>query len=462
METQNLLHCENEMSYTEEKHEPAITPGGSFSPGVNELIQSFKPQTRTHHRTASGGSIQSFKSHTHRRTGSGGSAKSLFKLHRRQGSNGSGKGMNYTKLDQAHKGDSLQSTPVKSRSRSNSVGSAHRGRSSVDHTPTHRSSNSSIPYAKFDLSDSESSDQNTDHESEDSLTFGPHTSTSTAGSHSAQSAPKALKRGASNGSVKFPEKQEGSNDSSGDAAGSDGHEADSESNNGDCESGDDSNKLSSLPASPFTSETDDMTSCSTPDFLAKVDFPSPDVALSSEQLLHKDMVAEPKPSTPEADISNVTVNDPTLRPVFPSTNAATLDDDCVQEAVSQGSLTSTGFSQRRPHGQVAMLISQFECSSHNSASQASLLPARLEIPFHIRRDIDDVSGTYSPAKVEEMLGSLDDSMKLGSTILVRHFFENVGSKPALRMQTSSTGSELEDSGFQVRSRKPLTVYVLCM
>ena len=100
-----------------------------------------------------------------------------------------------------------------------------------------------------------------------------------------------------------------------------------------------------------------------------------------------------------------------------------------------------------------MLISQFEGGENNitslSNSETSLTGSQLEIPLHIRRE-QQLSGSYSPAKVEQALTVLHASGILNTTSIVRHYFENVSRGATdVGLQRRHSNTELEDSGFQV-------------
>lgn len=495
-ETQRLLNPANDEE-TSKKQDKPITPGGSFSPEVTEFLQSFK---RTHHRTGSNGSAQSIK------------------LHRRQGSNGSARSFRNGAIER--RGDSTTGTPLKG-SQSNSTCSIQRNlshRSSVEHTPVHRQSGSSIPYSKLDMSESD----NEEHETgTHSSTFDPLTSVSTTESpfpalltrkqisQSQESHVLPSEVVPSTGNDLHGLHQElCSNESGVDTPGTDGHEADSEANDGDCEStGEDedenpldgqSESYDESPQSPF--ESDEVTSSSTPDLIADTNSVSNLIPTSSDPPAYTTHFQFQHLMPSSAEIRSKT--DPFQ--VLPTHTQLLSSSDTTASSrekreggsspnAENSSLTSVGtVTDGKIHGQVAMLISQFESNSHSEGSglPTSSAPPDLSspqpaIPIHIRRESHDVDtcGSYSPAKVEESLEAVGRSVLshckypssrlmltsdpfagirsgvswplggLGNSVttIVRHFFENVGNKeqPKFRNQRSTSSTELEDSGIQV-------------
>ena len=425
-ETQRLLNPARDEE-TSEKQDKAITPGGSFSPQVAEFLQSFK---RTHHRTGSNGSVQSIKNH------------------RRQGSNGSTRSFRNGTIER--RGDSHTDTPLKG-SHSNSTCSIQRNpshRSSAEHTPTHRLSGSGIPYSKLDMSESDNGEHETGTHSS---TFDPLTSASmTESPFPALLTRKQMSQsqegdvmpsdvpGTSSGPRRL-HRELYSNESGVDTPGSDGHEADSEANDGDCEStgeDEDENPLDGLnescdesPRSPF--ESDEVTSSSTPDLIPDTNSTSnliPD-ANSTTMLIPRssDQPASPTHFQFQHLMSSSAILRTKTDPfqVLP-THALLNSSDTASSSQkrrergsspnaenSSSSTMSVGtVTDGKTHGQVAMLISQFESSSHSegsslhaSAAAPDLSGPQPEIPIHIRRESHDVDpcGSYSPVQVEESL-----------------------------------------------------------
>ena len=128
------------------KHpETPITPNGSFSPEVSELIESLKHPSRHH-----------------RRNGSNGSQRIM--THRRQGSNGSvtsGRGL------------SLEATPLRS---PNPISASSSKRASVELSTSRRGSGSGVPYSRMDTFSSMSDSENAEPSILDSSAKSPSTS----------------------------------------------------------------------------------------------------------------------------------------------------------------------------------------------------------------------------------------------------------------------------------------------
>ena len=112
-----------------------ITPNGSFSPEVSELIESFR---RHHKRSGSNGSVKG-----HKRHGSNGSAQDATPI---KGHSNSGSNLNSPYKTQSHFGSNLNSNNIAPSSK----------RNSMELSSSRRGSNSGIPYSKIDVSDSES------------------------------------------------------------------------------------------------------------------------------------------------------------------------------------------------------------------------------------------------------------------------------------------------------------------
>ena len=418
-ENQILINGETEIPIPGEIHEPALTPGGSFSPGVNELLESFKHPTRALKRSESSGSGQ------------------FFRQHRRQGSNGSSK---YCTLENIRKSDShtstpVRGTPVRGRSRSNSICSQKAALESTSAT-THPD----ILYSKLDESDSQAGTES------DNNSVSGEEATSTSSAYPESSLQSAIiARGLNSARSKSSKASLNPNqtteeeevvitdsaaDTVGTGTGTDGHEADSESNAADCdtagEEGNTSDRFSESSEAVRSSspvETD-LTSDSNVDGLA-----GPEVV---EWLPENFILGRPTGL-------NLSVE-------------RAYEDESAVPAIS---------TSRR---NIVKLISQFENSTINGddnqseATRSGTTTPKLEIPFHIRRDSEletcQYAGNYSPVSVEESLNpTLANALRElgGQTVIVRGFFENVGTKraPDLQMQRSISSTELEDSGFQV-------------
>ena len=422
-EHQKLINGEADVPIPGEQHELALTPGGSFSPGVNELIESFKHPTRAIKRSESSGSGQGFRQH------------------RRQGSNGSAKicTLERTRKCDSHtstpvRGTPVRGTPVRGRSRSNSICSQKAALENASAAATA----SGVLYSNLDGSDTQAttdSDNNGEAATSTSSAY-PESSLQSAiiarglnparsKSHRVSLAPSQTMEG---GEVAVTDSAA---DTVGTGTGTDGHEADSESNAGDCESAreednshDGFSESSEVLQSPSPVETSD----------------------SNAEFLTRHEVTEWLPQNSFGSILG--------RPT--STKSTT---EMTYEAESPIPAVSTTRSS------VASLISQFENSSiHSDGNQSETAHSgtstpKLEIPFHIRRESEaetyKYTGSYSPIGVEESLNpALESVLKDlgGPTVIMRAFLENVSSKSralGLRMQCSNSSTELEDSGFQV-------------
>lgn len=404
--------------------EPPITPGGSLSPAVDELIKSLqKVPSRTHRRMGSGGSITSPP--TQRRSTAT--------------SNGS---------KQSDKTVRNPCTPSHGLSYVSSIDKQQRLHPPLEMFSGHRDSGkglNGILYSNLDSSDSDS-DPETLQEQDNSNYSSPATVrvrqdrekrlTSDTRELSSNSPSRNTHYPLTVPSVSKPQLVAYtalSNESSCEVMGTDGHDADSESNYGETESMALSFSLSRTPTSvsplPLSSTSvSDQHNISSLSSLASAvpDFPSPSDTLTTNT---------PREVTPAAE------------------EIPRVDAEQNIESVSGSS----------HQGQVKMLISQFEVGGNEvgnadandlSRSEENDLSGspRLEIPLHIRREQQHLSGSYSPVRVENALSLLHNNALGNSTSIVRHFFENIVSKglPEVGMhrQAYST-TELEDSGFQV-------------
>ena len=459
---------------SDDSMEPPITPGGSLSPAVDKLIKSL--QFRTHKRTGSGGSI----------TG----------LQRTQ-ERGSNTAISGSITDE--KGIRNPCSPLHGLVR---VGSSS---NQMRHTGTSLETQkgggcklmpNGIPYSTLDSSDSDSdpetirqqdgnfsttvltSDVLRTHQERETLLAsrnlaleGQH---STATSHQLPlnllSAPKH--QGA--GYVATL-----SNESSCEVTGTDGHDADSESDCGESTTehflATDSLTLSLTPT--FSTSPLPLSSTTT---ISDHTNPSPLSSLAS-------LGSPVPPDNPPSPTDTLTTTTP--RELTPAAPPDTEDDGEEEERYSaaaklpDNAVGRTGRATTSDHdnesnltshqGQVAILISQFEVESgvggravedreegdsDVAKGQNGIAGApcdnkpRLEVPLHIRRNHHQTSGAYSPAGVEPDITPLHDSALGNSTSIVRHFFENIVSKglpEEVGMHRTYNTTELEDSGFQV-------------
>ena len=390
-ETQQLLKPAEDDENSEHQDKP-LTPGGSFSPGVTELLQSFKL--------------------THRRTGSNGSGQS-FKSHRRQGSNGSARSFRIGMTER--RGDSLTGTPLKAVSRSNSTCSAQRNlnhKSSTEHTPVHGLSTSSIPYSRVNMSDSDSEEHST---GTNSSTLDLQTTT--------ERIPILNSQGSEFVATTCGQSQRSSrgmysNESSADTPGSDGHETGSESNDGDCESaGEDEDPLGRLSESNEESPQSPLDIPRAPDGHISSSSSS---AITHHQFQYlMPSSAKIRTNTDPFQVSPTHNND--TPPRIPDATRPLIERRMTPtgellSAGTSGSSTLTSSvgavtaNEEKTHGQVAMLISQFESPPISTDLPGPPSP-QPEIPVHIRRESHDV----------EMLRSssvMGNSQRTGQTGLI--------------------------------------------
>ena len=363
-ETQQLLNPAEDDEHSD-KQDKALTPGGSFSPGVTELLQSFKL--------------------THRRTGSNGSGQS-FKSHRRQGSNGSARSFR-----NEMRGDSQMGTPLKAVSRSNSACSAQRNpshKSSTEHTPVHDLSTSSIPYSKVDMSDSDNEEHSTGtHSSTLDLQTTTPASNSQGGDFVATTCSQSQRRN----------RDMYSNESSADTPGSDGHETGSESNDGDCESaGEDEDPIGRLSESNEESPQSPFGIPRPPD--CPISFTSSSAMTQFQFQYLMPSSAKIRTNTDPFQVFPTHNNDAPTRvsvATMPQAERMATPTRELLSAGTSGSSTLTSSSvaaivtEGKTHGQVAMLITQFE-SPPISTDPPGLPSQQPEIPVHIQRESRDV------------------------------------------------------------------------
>lgn len=379
-ETQQLLKPAEDDENSENQDKP-LTPGGSFSPGVTELLQSFKL--------------------THRRAGSNGSSQS-FKSHRRQGSNGSARSFRNGMTER--RGDSLTGTPLKAVSRSSSTCSAQRNpnhKSSTEHTPVHGLSTSSIPYSRVDMSDSDNEEHST----------GTHSSTLDLQT-TTERIPILNSQGSEFVATTCDQSQRSSrgmysNESSADTPGSDGHETGSESNDGDCESaGEDEDPLGRLSESNEESPQSPLDIPRPPD--GPISFSSSSTMTQFQFQYLMPSSAKIRTNTDPFQVSpthnNVTppmISDGTMpqierrmTPTGELLSAGTSGSSTLTSSV--GAVTT---KEEKTHGQVAMLISQFESPPISTDLPSPPSPQPV-IPVHIRRESHDVE-TFRSSSVME-------------------------------------------------------------
>ena len=391
-------------------NEPPITPGGSLSPAVHELIQSFRQQP--------------FR--MHRRTGSGGSGPAPLG-YRQTPSIGSRPSSKQTTPERGPWKSSNSSTPTPGISRCSSAGNTqYRGHGvSAEALPVLGASAIGVPYSKLDSTDSDS-----DHETQEPdntnlfiSTTDPLSSLPRGGTILSSSRKQVSNSTNKNTQypvnfTSMPDRKKvtlivSSNESSCDVPGTDGHDADSESNNRETEGAVDTH---------LTSRSKHFLSLSPP--------------------------ASPFSLSPLPCSSTTSTSDPTNLSPLSSITGSVHEWTPLHDAHT----SSPSSSINSQHGQVAHLISQFEASEAstpdaNEYDESVLSASQLEIPLHIRRD-RQFSGSYSPVSVEQAFHA---SGILNSTSIVRHYFENVSKGGAdFRIHRTYSKTELEDSGFQVR------------
>lgn len=527
-DTEGNRHLTEGGSKSDDSLEPPITPGGTLSPAVDELLRSLQHK-------ASPSSSAVGRERTHRRTGSGGSGNLPPQLMPGRSSSasaatGSQRQSYLLEMAGVRRSSSPSSLPPSYWTRSSKH---HQQQQTIPLLREHREK-ASIPYSKLDSSDSDS-DTETFQEQDNSsysgtssalnrgvlkthqesqllsstLAHGGHSSATPTSHHHQPPTIHLLPPSASTTLQPplSPYSPALSNEGSCDVTGTDGHDADSESDCGEKESTTDDHyptttaaettsqsfSLSLSPTLTFSSATPHPPSTSSdhgntsplsssslgspipPNFpSSSLYFPS-----SSSPVGTPRQLSPPPPPLPtlsgegEPEFGDLTTTEGEAEGEVYFLSRRDERASTSEEDACESSITS--------QGQVAMLISQFEVGLNDTAtamtpsnereeapdvptSPAAIPPEspRLEIPLHIRRKKQHqqlTSGSYSPVKVEQALSLLHDSGLGNSTTIVRHFFENIVSKgPPEEVgmnRTYSTTTELEDSGFQVISYLPL-------
>ena len=366
-ENQKLMNEEADIHIPEEQQELAPTPGGSFSPGVNKLIESFKHPTRAFRRSESTESGQGFKFRQLRGQGLNSSAKTCTLDHTPKCD---------SRTSPPTRGTPIRGTPAQGTSRSNSVYS----QKTAPETATCTSATASgILYSKLDGSETDTqASTNSENNSEAATSAYPESTLSinARGLNSSQS--KSHK--ASHGQT-IAEGEVVVADSTADVAdtgtNADGYEADSESYAEDCESAGEEETL--------------------PDGFR---FSSPCLQLKPQTSLPYLMVMTGNQRV-------VSVPSPTVRNRTKSSNKR-------QSGHPIPAVSSTRSS-------VASLLSHFENSSINSdvnqseTAHSGTSTPKLQIPFHIPRESEvemyksTDARSYFPASFEESLKELGGS-----------------------------------------------------
>ena len=492
-----------------------ITPGGSISPAVSELIRSLQ-KTRTHRRTGSGGSVASLQ------RGATQNPCGASSVSAAAGCTTDEKGLNSC---------TRQHTPLSE----NGVKPMTNG----------------IPYSKLGMSDS---DSDTDTFQDDSnYSTSVHQDTRTLLALHAQEGqrsnnkPHPLESAQSPLKLHVYEREHVAFSNQSSVTGTDGHEADSESDCGETQSTADERSPAVYgpltlsvpptptfstspqpPSSPTTTASDhtnisplsSVASPVPPDFppsLVPSDLSSftvpleppgvtalgppepPDISSAAPSVLPEfPMSSDPATANTPTPAPRGTAHNNkdkrkttyTLLPVFADhrqTDRVATDSNkrssTTQSEPSSSLAAVTDHEQTNGaasavddltalHGQVAMLISQFEeggsdgsgggvegrggegASNGNTGSVSCPGSPKLEIPLHIRRHTyhhhhsELPSDPHPPTRVEQ---GLHDNSLGNSTSIVRHFFENIVTKgpPEVRVRRTYSTTELEDSGFQV-------------
>ena len=366
-----------------------LAPDGSFSPEVTELIESVR-HPRGHRRNGSNGSLR-----THKRQGS-------------SGSTASSKGVFADTMPlrpQSRSSTNLNNTPVRPQCGTNlsssRVSTAHSSkRGSLEHTPSRRGSGSGIPYSKMDSSDSESSSYKESNIST-SVGIGSGLQDSVANHSTGEDSSGNMGSKSSIEDKKSSPKATShqglySNESSMDTHGSDGdgHDADGEStsdgyeNRFDRFSGTEPNEttesnIESSVASPSQAESDELTSCSTPDITESDITSSLIPKIHSSRTDYKNVTvmsttvsSHPPPPTNERGSPGTTHK----TDLFVSGNMLTYAPQIVHSNSWQ---ELTPPSNTHSKVQVSSMVSQFENSGPQSTEPTS--STSLTIPVHIRR-----------------------------------------------------------------------------
>lgn len=383
-----------------------ITPNGSFSPEVSELIESVRHPIR-HRRNDSNGSIR---------------------MHRRQGSNGS---------VASNKGPSLEATPLRGTNPSTAASSkrASMELSQLSFSSSRRGSGSAIPYSKMDTTDSESNTEQPAKALTDDVR--------------ARDGGRGLSPQHALGHAKDMCSNESSMDTH--ESSMDTHESDGEGNEADGESTSDGyekrfDRFSGTEPNETTTESNFESSAASPSQAESDELSSSDVINLIPRTHSK---ACPVPSLP------IMSSSPLGLLGTGQSHDLSHDKFSCETTLSNyysSSMTTPTMGSTTYHGnhQVAMLVSQFEHVPPEDSdvtpetSLTDLQTGLMSIPVHIRRQSverqeDGTSGSATPT-----------SGRLGSvTAIVRTFFENMSSKPKRVGLHNQDSGEFEDSGFQV-------------
>ena len=395
-ESLNLDLQTPESNHDERLDGGALTPGGTLSPGVAQLLERV-PSLR---RTDSNGSIRGT-----RRRGSSSSS----------GRNGSPLSLSPTKRQLSGVG-SHGNCPLPS-----AASSSHRA--SNKSTPVHR--DSSIPYSKLGMSDS-NSEPGTETENE----TGTHSSavagniTSTTSTLDDSTAPYGSKRKRNSNPLQATDDEKPvpanvesslrsvySNESSADTRASDGgNDADFESNNGEdlldrlSEFEDTNDSTFESPASPSVADSDDHSSTSnllfgtgtqTKSILNHANHsPSPDVTILSQ---NKDWTFLCDPYADHSSEIPPSILNPEPNSTGKQVAHLISKFESVESLVPHSG--TTNLTRERPHYPLAArsLTGDLRGGDVGAAS-------RPEVPLHIRRPAkrgDVISGSYSPRLAEE-------------------------------------------------------------
>ena len=302
-----------------------------------------------------------------------------------------------------------------------------------------------------------------------------------------------------------------SHESSCEVTGTDGHDADSES---DC------SETEGVRKEQFNTNFLTLSLSPTPTFSASPHPPSSPTTVSDHTNVSPlSSLASPVPPdfpspTEHTDgvttdtLTRVTTDTITPRELTPAAPETCEEEDDEQREMNSAATAEQasraraddqdddeGKTELTSHpGQVALLISQFEVSGNETGGEGrgggggggdggtddwsidGRFPSdspRLEIPLHIRRNHyhhqqrqhrTQSCGSHSPVRVEQALPGpvFHDHGLSNSTSIVRHFFENIVTKglPEGRVYRTYSTTELEDSGFQVCFILECIMYIL--
>lgn len=457
--------------------EPPITPGGSLSPAVNQLIKSLQktPTRMTHRRTGSGGGpminlLQPPPSDSGIMTNTSATAiatagpiEDSISTMEHSGCKVDGKLITnkipYSKLDSSDSDSDPETVTTMFQEQDNSNYSTSVLTLALLRSHQDRKENTQLLSETGHAQQVQSSATPTDqhHQSEDLMV--------------SESNPRRW------GAYTML-----SNESSCEVTGTDGgHDADSESDCSETESTD------HYPTTTETTTTHTLTLSISPTPTFSTSSPHPPSSTTSDRCNTSPLSSLGSPSHqdfPTSPTETLTTNTP--REITPTAaddreeeeeEASDSSSGPEHQSVSvsedvNSSISSVASSQP---GQVAMLISQFEeginepvdddelvtiaTDTHSVVNNPPDTP-RLQIPLHIQRKHNHIrrhrnqsSGSYSPIKVEQALSlAIHDGSLGNSTSIVRHFFENIVSKglpEEVGLNRSYSTTELEDSGFQV-------------